>query len=175
MQEHFKVQRRIEEKNIIKEHWRPHNENGSQKEKRSQCRPWPQCQGERREERIMLCCRVSSFHEREYSGAFILEGTVKSCAFRVEIQWALMLHLCGMTVPPNYMEGLAWANPCWHGTGKQIGVRQDMVRLEGAALSLTYEHRQKSANTFLMGLQILYCWNSCSWIENVVMHSLHEC
>lgn len=31
MQEHFKVQRRIEEKNIVKEHWRPHNENRSQR------------------------------------------------------------------------------------------------------------------------------------------------
>lgn len=35
MQEHFKVQRRIEEKNIIKEHWRPHSGNWSQKENHS--------------------------------------------------------------------------------------------------------------------------------------------
>lgn len=104
-QEHFKVQRRIEKKNIIQELWRLHNENWSQKEKFSQSKPWPQShQGEGFEERKTSCCRALLCKKRGCWGA------LKPHTFRVEIKSERSgLDSVGWQfLHPHYMKDLFW-------------------------------------------------------------------
>lgn len=124
MQEHFKVQRRIEEKNIIKEHWRPHSENWSQKDNHSQSKPWPQSlQWKRFEEMKTSQCRALPFIRRGFWGALSspeawhLWDEIKSgCSGSASTGWWFF--------PPCSVKGFS----CWSGPGK--ATRMVLVRFD---------------------------------------------
>lgn len=118
MQEHFKVQRRIEEKNTIKEHWRPHSENWSQK--RTTLSP----------NLDRSLSRGEDLRRGKHQFTFHQEGLLKCSEVLWSLaplgwdkEWMLRLSLCGVMISPSLLcKRPFFAQPRWWGSGKASSI-----------------------------------------------------